>query len=144
MFSPEAAPPLNHLARLSGDRVSHLLDFARASTRDEDIPALCKAENVGVLLSVNFRDFGAKKLLYETLMDQGIHIGVLRPGKGRKLYPESQVSLIAQHLRYMHRTFSDVPPNAQRMLVRLTESGAVARSLDELIDEIENPKRSLP
>ena len=138
MFDVEAARVLNLLARRYGDEVSYLLDFAPRSTEDLDIPALCDEHGIGVLITVNYKDFGAKKALYQTLLDQGVHVVVLRPGK-QVLYTETQVALISGSYRSIRMKLSEVQNLETKLLLRVTQSGVVQRTLEELIAEFAAP-----
>jgi len=57
---------------------AHLLDVAAISTADPDIPAICQRESFAVLVSINVKDFGARKHIYDAVISAGIHVLVLR------------------------------------------------------------------
>lgn len=82
--------PADHFAYIAGHEVAH------AGAQDPEIPAICKDLGWDVLLTANVRDFGARKVLYQSLLAEGIHVLVVRPGK-QKLDEFLQVSLLARH-----------------------------------------------
>lgn len=133
---PTVAEVLTILGRSAGDEFVHICDIAGHGTLDEAIPGLCAANGCRALLTVNHRDFGAKKALYEALLAQGIHVVVVRPGK-HPWSPDQQASLLAGK----ERAFVDLTRKAEeldeRILVRVTPSDVKRRSLDELIREID-------
>lgn len=108
--------------------------------KDPDIPNLCKSLGFAVLISANVRDFGAKKVLYEALLDTGTSVVVLRPGKKQILTPEVQLGVLSQHSSSVGSALSRV---ADPTLLRVTQGGVVERSLEELRREFEEG-RELP
>jgi predicted nuclease of predicted toxin-antitoxin system len=136
-----AAQALHAFAQLSGDAFAHIYDYDAGGINDDAIPPLCKAQGIGVLVTANFRDFGARKLLYQRLLAAGIHVVVLRPGNIRFL-PSKQVSILAAHYERIRRLLAD--SNGPTM-VRVTSTTADEHDLDELIAKIEGgEKRRLP
>lgn len=51
------------IASKSADEFLHILAVARPGTPDEEIPRLCREQNVDCLVTANVRDFGARKFL---------------------------------------------------------------------------------
>jgi hypothetical protein len=87
---------------------------------------------------MNVRDFGARKMYLRALLDEGIHVGVVRPGK-QTMTVANQVSVVAKHLPAMlDRWVVATSP----MLLVLRPAGLVARDLDDLLSEIDD--RTLP
>lgn len=121
------------LTALEDDEFVHILDSHEAGTGDPEIPGICRERGVDALITVNVRDFGAKKLLYEALLSQGISVIVLRPG-GMKMDVVGQARLILDHFRRIQVTLRDA---AGPILVVATPSNARSRRLEDLIAEID-------
>lgn len=129
-LSDQVAKSLNVLAASS--EFVHLLDVAAKSTDDIDIPAICKRESIDVLISINVKDFGARKHVYEAVIAAGIHVLVLRRKKGP---PDSwwQASLLTgQYPRY-NKLFEYA---SEATLGSLSESGVRELTLAQIMDEI--------
>lgn len=128
-----AAKALDALGAPAGNRFSYIVEHAGHGTLDEDIPALCRRLGVGVLVTANVKDFGARKRYYEALLDQDVRVVVVRFGRAKPT-PAIQVSILAgQYARICALLEeSEVP-----CLIRVTASGAQRRTLEELIAEID-------
>lgn len=121
------------LAALEDDEFEHILDSQEQGAGDEEIPDICRQRGVDALITVNVKDFGAKKLLYEALLAQEISVVVLRPGK-MKMDAVGQAHLILDHFRRVQVILRDaVAPT----LIVVTASEARSRGLDDLIAEFE-------
>ena len=128
---------LNAMSHRHGMSVDSIRSFA-AGTKDEDIPGLCKRDGYDVLISANVRDFGAKLPLYEALLDAGVSVVVLRPGRKQILTPEVQLGVLAQHSGSIGTMLAGGSP---RKLLRVTQSGVVERTLDDLREEFQGDTR---
>ncbi len=115
----------------SGDEAVHIYDLGAGGTLDDDIPALCLESGVEALVTLNVRDFGAKAYYYEALLDSGLHVIVVRPGKA-KPDANTQMALVSHHTTYIQRHLATAPSPA---LVKVTFSAAKLRTLDELVAE---------
>lgn len=130
------ADGLNAMAHRHGMVATSIRTFA-AGTKDEDIPQLCRSGGYGALISANVRDFGAKLPIYEALLGAGVSVVVLRPGRKQILTPEVQLGVLVQHSSSIGAM---LPASGSPKLLRVTQSGVVERSLDELRQEFEgNP-----
>lgn len=112
-------------------------DLGRGGAQDPEIPPLCRDEGIDVLVTMNVRDFGARKHYYASLIEHGVHVIVVRPGK---LQPDAgqQLSLGAgAHSGVRKLLASATEPS----LVRVTHSGATVTSLQELLREIDGRER---
>jgi hypothetical protein len=112
-------------------------DLGRGGAQDPEIPPLCRAEGIDVLVTMNVRDFGARKHYYASLTEHGVHVVVVRPSK---LQPDAgqQLSLVAgAHSGVRKLLGSATEPS----LVRVTHSGATVTSLQDLLREIEGDRR---
>jgi hypothetical protein len=118
-----------------GDEFLHILDIAEPGAKDEDIPALCRQHGIDVLITLNVKDFGARKHYYPALLDAGVSVIVVRPGKQR-LDAGQQVALLSSHFERITRTFDEAEAP---LLMRVTHSAAVVRDLEELIAEVSGP-----
>jgi hypothetical protein len=133
------APVLDALGKENGDSFAHILDHTASGTLDENIPALCRERGIQTLITVNVRDFGAKKVYYQALLDAQIHVVVIRPGK-LKLFRERQVGIISMHYQAIKQHLEAATGPT---LVRVTPGGAEPRTLDELVEEFTDG-RQLP
>lgn len=125
------------IAAKYGDEFTHILDSREQGTPDEDIPAACREAGVECLVTANVRDFGARKFFYQALLAEGLHVAVLRPGKG-KFYEEEQLALLSRCYRRIRSiTRSATDPQ----LLACTQSGVRPRSIDELIAEFDSGRR---
>jgi hypothetical protein len=114
-------------------------DLGRGGIQDPDIPPLCRDEQVGVLVTMNVRDFGARKFYYASLVEHGIHVVVVRSGK-QQPDPAQQLGLVAgAHSGIRRLLGGTLGPS----LVKVTHSGATVTTLEALLQEIES-KRRLP
>jgi hypothetical protein len=66
-----------------------------SGTKDPIIPGLCKRNGFDALVTANVKDFGARLPLYQTLLEKGISVVVVRPGR-ETLTPEVQVSILVR------------------------------------------------
>lgn len=114
------------------DGFAHILTIADAGTADEDIPALCRQYGFDVLVSVNVKDFGAKKVIYQALLDKGVNVVVVRGGKA-KLKVATQLSILAAAYERVRTLFATADGPA---LIRVTSGGsAQLRTLQDLQEE---------
>ena len=127
------APILSLLGARRGDMFVHILDVADAGTDDLDIPDICEAHGVGAIITVNYKDFGAKKAIYAALINAGVDVIVIRPGK-IKFTPEQQVSILSGKYPTYIKLIEDGP---EHQLVKVTQSEVKARSLEQLLEEFD-------
>jgi hypothetical protein len=126
------------------DEFVHILDVAAQSTGDLDIPALCKAEHFDTLVTVNVKDFGARKPIYQAVIDAGINVLVLRPKKGQPTDNYWQVSLLARHYPAYSKLFGTA---TEATLGSLSDSSVRALTLTQIMADIEANeagKKALP
>ena len=135
-FAPVVADAGNALTTIHGLTFESLSNIA-PGTKDPDIPKLCRRRSVAALVTANVRDFGARQALYEALLAAGVSVVVLRPGRV-KLTPTIQAALLMQHSKVLegHLSLAKGP-----VLIRVTASGVVHRTLQELRDEITKGKK---
>ena len=128
------ARALDAIGQLDGHRFTHVYDHDAEGTQDEDLPELCRRLDIRALVTGNVRDFGARKVHYQGLLDAGIHVVVLRWGKASP-FPSVQLGMLANGYR---RIGTLLVGATEPVLVRVTHSGvADPRTLDELVAEIE-------
>lgn len=132
MLCDQTANAIQALA-LNDDEFQYIAgsEVNRAGAQDEDIPGICSEGGWQTLITANVRDFGARKVLWQTLLAKGVNVVVLRPGK-RTLDPLYQVSLFTRHYQRVNRHIADAN---KPTLLRVTDQGVHERSLDELITE---------
>jgi hypothetical protein len=131
------ADGLNLMTHRHGMRVESMRRVA-PGTKDQQIPALCRESGHSALISANVRDFGARKPLYEALLEAGVSVVVLRPGRGQVLTPEVQLGVLSQHSSAIGRMLSAAEAP---VLLRVRQSGVVERTLDELRGEFEGTEQ---
>lgn len=124
---------MNPVASLYGDEFRHLLEFAPPGTPDSQIPGMCRTEGFDCLVTANIKDFGARKVYYQALVANGIHVVVIRPRV--TFYPEIQISMLTSSYRSL-RTVLGVAK--EPVLVRCTPTNVKVRTIQELIDEFES------
>jgi hypothetical protein len=131
------APVLDTLGRPNGDSFAHIVAHAPRGTLDWDIPKLCRDLDVQTLVTVNVKDFGAKKLYYQALLNSQIHVVVIRPGR-MKMFREKQVGIISMQYQ---ATKQHLEAAGGPTLVRVTQGGAEPRTLEELEAEFKEGRR---
>jgi hypothetical protein len=135
-LNPMVAEVLSVVGKNSGDEFLHICAIAGPGTQDDAIPNLCSTSGCRALITVNHKDFGAKKALYEALVSEGIHVIVVRPRK-HPWTADQQASLLIGKMK----AFVDLVRRAEnaggRILVRVTPSDVKTRTLDQLVQEIE-------
>jgi hypothetical protein len=112
---------------------------------DPDVSAICAEEGFGTLITINVKDFGARRAIYEKAIDDGINVLVLRTRRRTGATTNDwQVRLLAGEYPRYSTLFNNA---AQATLAVLTESGVRATTMDEIMTEIEARdagKRPLP
>lgn len=132
------ARSLNLMSGALGHEVLHIVDLGYGGMQDSDIPALCASIAAQALVTMNVKDFGAKKVYLSALLDEGIHVAVVRPGRQRMDIP-GQVGFIALALP---KAFQKWQESSQPVLLVVRQGGTVvSRTLSELVAEIESPKK---
>lgn len=132
-MSPSVSLALGGLIAASGGGVTHVRDHVPRRLTDDEIPGLCQRENIQTLITMNVKDFGAKRHYYAALLAEGIHVVVVRPSKLQP-NPGQQLALVAQHWSYIEDHLADAP---SAKLIKATFSGATERSLEDLVNEIQ-------
>lgn len=132
-----AAAALNALAAIDGeDEFRHIVPLVGEGTEDEDIPPLCHDQAFDAVVTLNYKDFGARKVLYQGLLDAGINVIVVRPGR-LTMTPNNQVSILTGRYPQFRKLIAYHGMVQSRVLVKVTLTSADIRSLAELIAEIE-------
>jgi hypothetical protein len=68
------------LASADKDEYAYLLDVGDfAGAGDDMVPGICREQAFDVLVTANHKDFAARKVLYQSRLDAGIHVVALRP-----------------------------------------------------------------
>lgn len=124
-------------AALNVFRSRHGLDFDHINSispgaQDPDIPNLCYEYGFVALVTVNVKDFGARRFIFEALLKAGISVVVLRPSKRVVLTPEVQNSMLSRHLK----SLAGLLQRDECLLLNLTESGVKPTNLEQLSDQI--------
>lgn len=130
---PELATALNAFERRYHLVFVHINDIAPGA-QDEDIPDICREHGAAALVSANVRDFGARRIIFEALLEAGISVIVPRPSRRATLTPEVQMAMLIRHIQRIATVLRDNPDN---MLLKLTEGGITEISLEQLSREAE-------
>ncbi len=137
-LDPKTAVAMNAIAA-RGDGFAHILTIADEGTADDDIPGLCRQHGFEVIVSVNVKDFGAKKVIYQALLDDGVNVVVVRAGRS-KLKIATQVSILSGAYERVRTLWATADGPA---LVRVSAGGAAElRSLRDLEEEFAAGDRS--
>ena len=100
---PELATALNAFEERYHLRFTHINDV-EPGAQDEDIPAICERLGATALVSANVRDFGARRVLFEALLEAGVSVIVPRPSRRVTLTPEVQMSMLMRHIKSIAAT----------------------------------------
>lgn len=129
---PELSTALNAFEQRYRISFVHINDIAPGA-QDDDIPGICREYEATALVTANVRDFGARRIIFEALLDAGVSVIVLRPSKRATLTPEVQGAMLFRHLRSITSALHGIQG---QLLLRLTEGGIVETSLEQLYREI--------
>ena len=129
---PELAIALNAFEQRYHLTFVHINDIAPGA-QDEDIPAICREEGAAALVSANVRDFGARRIIFEALLEAGISVIVPRPSKRVTLTPEVQMSMLMRHIQ---RIGAALRNSRSHLLLKLTEGGVTEITLEQLSKEL--------
>ena len=128
---PELATALNAFEQRYHLSFIHINDVAPGA-QDEEIPAICRELGATALVSANVRDFGARRIIFEALLEEGVSVIVPRPSRRVTLTPEVQMSMLMRHIKGIAAALRS---NRGRLLLKLTEGGIVEIGLEQLIRE---------
>ncbi len=129
---PELATSLNAFEQRHGVTFLHINDIAPGA-QDEDIPNICREYGAIALVTANVKHFGARRVLFEALLEAGVSVIVPRPSKRATLTPEVQGAMLFRHLAKIASTLRSAQG---RLLLKLTEGGITETSLEQLTREI--------
>jgi predicted nuclease of predicted toxin-antitoxin system len=132
-LSETVAESVNPVGRPDGHEFVHIRALGYGGATDDEIPGICRENGFSALITLNVRDFGARRHYFAVLLDHGIHVVVGRHGRSRQLSAANQAALILNHYDAIVRRLRDA--DSPRLL-RVTESAVVERDLDQLIHEI--------
>jgi hypothetical protein len=130
---PELATALNAFEQRYHLSFLHINEVAPGA-KDEDIPAICREQGAAALVSANVRDFGARRVIFEALLEAGVSVIVPRPSKRAVLTPEVQMAMLMRHIK---RIASTLRKGRGHLLLKLTEGGVTEISLEQLSREVE-------
>jgi hypothetical protein len=128
---PETAESLNAFESRYDLTFVHINHIAPGA-QDEDIPVICRDQGAAALVSANVRDFGARRLIFEALLEAGVSVIVPRPSRRVTLTPEVQVSMLMRHIQRISSALHDTQ---EQILLKVTEGGVAEVSLEQLIKE---------
>lgn len=122
---------LNVFSSRQGLEFDHINNISPGA-QDPEIPNLCYEHGFTALVTVNVKDFGARRFIFEALLEAGISVVVLRPPKRAVLTPEVQNSMLSRHLKSLARFLQ----RGQCLLLNLTDSGINPTDLKQLSEQI--------
>jgi hypothetical protein len=129
---PELAAALNAFERRYKLTFLHINEI-EPGAQDEDIPEICRQHGAAALVSANVRDFGARRVIFEALLEAGVSVIVPRPSKRAALTPEVQMSMLIRHIQ---KIATALRGGQGQLLLKLTEGGVTEISLEQLIREV--------
>jgi hypothetical protein len=129
---PELATALNAFEQRYHLTFLHINDIAPGA-QDEDIPEICRGHGAAALVSANVRDFGARRVIFEALLEAGVSVIVPRPSRRATLTPEVQMSMLIRHIQ---RISVALRSSEDRLLLKLTEGGVTEITLEQLSREV--------
>lgn len=129
---PELATALNAFEQRYHLTFIHINDIAPGA-QDGDIPDICREHGATALVSANVRDFGARRIIFEALLEAGISVIVLRPSKRATLTPEVQMAMLIRHIP---RITTALRNSQSYLLLKLTEGGVMEITLEQLGREV--------
>ncbi len=129
---PELATALNAFEPRYHITFLHINNIAPGA-QDEDIPNICREQGATALVSANVRDFGARRVIFEALLEAGVSVIVPRPSRRATLTPEVQMSMLIRHIQ---RIASALRSSQGHLLLKLTEGGVIETSLEQLSREV--------
>jgi predicted nuclease of predicted toxin-antitoxin system len=132
-LDPTLADVLNVLRDRHGCTFTSLRHLAPPKTQDIEIPLLCKEYGAVALVTADVKDFGAKRVYFEALLEAGVSVVTLRPQK-RTHVLESQTALLLQWSREVASALREA---TSPILIRVNNSGVSPRNLQELIRDIQ-------
>lgn len=126
---PETATSLNAFESRYELTFVHINDIAPGA-QDEDIPGICQEQGAAALVSANVKDFGARRVIFEALLEAGVSVIVPRPSRRATLTPEVQVSMLMRHIQ---RISAALHGAQDQVLLKVTDGGVTEVSLEQLI-----------
>ena len=130
---PELAIALNAFEQRYNLSFIHINDVA-PDVQDDDIPAICRELGATALVSANVRDFGARRIIFEALLEAGVSVIVPRPSRRVTLTPEVQMSMLMRHIKSIAAALRR---DQGQLLLKITEGGVTETSIEQLIKEAE-------
>lgn len=135
----EVAKSLNAFQHRYGCRFRSLC-IENPTLKDPQVPGYCKTHGIDALVTENIRDFVARSVVFQNLLNVGISVIALRPGR-LVLTPERQSAIILKHLRKLAARLQSA---GNPLLIKLTDSGFEERTLEDLRIEILGQRSKLP
>ena len=129
---PELATALNAFKQRYHITFLHINDISPGA-QDEDIPAICREQEATALVSANVRDFGARRVIFEALLEAGVSVIVPRPSRRATLTPNVQMAMLIRHIP---RIASALRGNQGPVLLKVTEGGVTEITLEQLSREV--------
>lgn len=131
---PELNSRLNALSSQYGCRFVPLPPVHYGAD-DTEVARICKQQGAAALLTTNYKDFGAKLVYFQALVEAGVSVIFPRQPNQRQEIPDVdyQLALIGPHLEGIIRRLQNVD---EALLFTVNKSGVRRRPLQELIDEL--------
>ena len=101
--------------------------------QDEDIPDICRGQEANALVSANVRDFGARRVIFEALLEAGVSVIVPRPSRRATLTPNVQMAMLIRHIPSIASALRD---NQGPVVLKVIEGGVTEITLEQLSREV--------
>lgn len=133
LISPELTDRLNILGARYGCRFVRLPP-EHYGVDDTEVAKICGQQGAAALLTVNYKDFAAKVIYFQALVEAGVSAIALRQPNSKTENPDIayQVNLIEPYLEGIVRRLEHTD---EALLFMVNKSGIRHRRLQELIDE---------
>lgn len=109
------------------------LPLAHSGADDEDIPGIAREVGAAALVSVNFKDFGAKEEYFRALVAAGVSVVVLRIRSSDHNDIEYMISTITKHIRKLAKILRDTE---ERLVISVDKSNARPKRLREILEQM--------
>lgn len=105
---------------------------ARTGAPDEEVPGIARKVGAAALLSINYKDFGAKEEYQRALVASGVSVVSLRIRAQDRGDIEYIMSTLTSHIRKLARILNTAQ---ESVVISVDKSNARPKSLQELLDQ---------
>lgn len=98
---------------------------------------MCRSERYDALVTLNVRDFGARRHYYASLSAHRVHVIVMSPGRTQPDMAQQAAMMIGQS----NKVRGWLEEAAEPLQVTVRRQDARRRTIDQLVQEIETGRR---